>query len=151
MLDRSGSRKLRQRQRIASELATAVICGHILCHVQSQPMGFHRASTACIVRARERCLTLRNWCHVIIAPCVRGLHARGPALTGLRVCMSPDPRDPTTVCDCMVVLRIRETAWAHYAFTRLRGHIIQSRDCVNSMLMWNIYTRELCLAMAIAL
>ena len=29
----------------------------LVCHVQSQPMGFHRTSTTHIARAREQCLT----------------------------------------------------------------------------------------------
>ena len=50
------------------------------------------------------------------------------------------------VCDCVVVLRIRKTAWARYTIATLRGHIMQSRDyvtqsrdCVNVKIAWNIY------------
>ena len=36
------------------------------------------------------------------------------------------------ICDCVVVLRIPETMWAHYAISRFHDYVMQSRNCVNS-------------------
>ena len=54
------------------------------------------------------------------------------------------------ISDCVVELCIHETAWVHYATSRLHDYVMQTQDCVNSKIAWNIYMVHACVYMCIA-